>query len=64
MQEIVCTHYVHPERVELGYDYCVMCASRMPNPKPRCIVIGQHKGPDLVVSIDSAPSGSLYNRNN
>ena len=50
-----CGEPVHPERAEAGYPYCMVdpCLTEgMRTKEPSWVVIGQHKGVNLVCAID------------
>jgi hypothetical protein len=48
-----CNQQVHPERVELGYDYCKPCSEEHPVLcRPAFVVLGQHKSTPLVLKAD------------
>lgn len=50
----MCGGGVPDERVDMGYDYCIPCANAHPElSRPEFGVIGQHKGPPLVISVRS-----------
>ena len=53
MQCTICKRArVSPARVELGYEHCIKCAHQEPRlARPTCVVIGQHKGPPLVLAL-------------
>jgi hypothetical protein len=46
-----CGNQIHPERVELGFDYCIKCASHKIYKAP-VVIMGQHKGQPLVYSLN------------
>lgn len=50
----LCGGENHPERVELGLAWCLKCAQDQPVlSRPEFCLLGQHKGPPLVVSAAS-----------
>jgi hypothetical protein len=50
----ICSGPIMAERLELGYSHCLSCAEQNPVlSRPEYGVVGQHKGPPLVISINS-----------
>jgi hypothetical protein len=48
-----CGGFIHPERFNLGYDYCMEHeCMRKCMPRPKVAVLGVHKSNPQVVSID------------
>jgi hypothetical protein len=50
----MCGGDMPEERLEMGYKHCIACAQANPAlSRAEYGVVGQHKGPPLVISINS-----------